>query len=469
MVMTFKPVKIPGPPIFPLLGWRGNLYQYYKDPFTHAQMLYKKYGKIAAWVNNSPFIISVFGPEYNQFVFSKPDLFHNNPSALIVPPNSSAQRLSENLLTNEGERHTKQKRLITPVLTKKYIEVYHNDMVNITNDFLSEWIPEQKKNIAAEMKILTIKIASKCLFGLEPNREIDSTSELINKVVEMSTSAPVELFQFNLTGTPYNKLLKLAEQLENEMTEMIQKRRQANLNSKDLLSSLINATDEEGNKFTDSELVGQAYLLFVAGHETTTNALTWTLFLLAQHPEITKKLIDELESNLKGDPPSVSQLDKLVYLENVIKESMRILPPASFLGRKSTRDFSLGGIDLPAGISVVLSPYITHHMPEIFSKPESFIPERWENFTPGTFEYIPFGFGAHACVGAAFAMMEIKIIISTILQKFRLKVIPGSRIDRQFRVTLFPKSGMPMIINKQDYNFSSSQIYGNINEVVDFQ
>ena len=464
--MAFKPVKIPGPPLSPIHGWQGNLFENYKDPILHAQMLYKNYGKIAAWIKDSPFIISVFGPENNQFVLTKPDLFHNNSSTLSTSKNSSAFRLSDNLLTNEGEKHAKQKRLITPLLTKKYIEIYHYDMVNITNDFIIDWASGQKKDFAHEMKILSMKLALKCLFGLESSDEIELIENLFKKVGEISANAVTEP---NNSGTAINKLFKLAEELENEMKAIIKKRRESPPQTKNLLSSLMDAVDEEKNKFTDNELAGQTYLLFVAGHETVSSSLTWTMFLLAQHPKVMKKLIDELESNLKGAPPSVSILDKLTYLEYIIKESWRILAPISFFGRKSTRNFSLGGYDIPGGASIVISPHITHHMPEIYYQPESFIPERWENNTPGTFEYLPFGFGTHICVGSAFAMMEMKIILATILQRFRLKVTPGSRIDQQFRVTIFPKSGMPMLINNQDYNFSSSQVYGNINQIVDLQ
>jgi cytochrome P450 len=229
---------------------------------------------------------------------------------------------------------------------------------------------------------------------------------------------------------------------------------------------LLQAHDKSG-LVSDSELVGQTNLLLLASYETTTTALTWTLFLLAQHPRVAQDLHDELKSVLRGDPPTLEQLDKLALLDAVIKESLRILPPVIYNTRTAVKPFALGPHHLDTGATVGFSHYITHHLPELFPDPEKFMPERWLSCDPSPYEYLPFGAGSRTCIGAAFALMLTKIAVAIILQRFSIAVVDDSLIDRKGLITLAPKFGMPMLLDSIPGRFAKSRVRGSIHEMVD--
>jgi len=194
--------------------------------------------------------------------------------------------------------------------------------------------------------------------------------------------------------------------------------------------------------------------------------LTWTLFLLAQHPRVMEELMAELDQVLAGELPGKEQLEQLPFLECVIKESMRILPPVPFTIRAANRPTTIGPYPVPQGPRVICSHYLTHHMPEIYPEPESFRPERWRTIDPSQYEYLPFSAGPRACIGAMFAMQVLKISLATMLQKFRFKVVPGARIDQVVRITMVPGHGMPMSILPNDRQYEGSPVKGNIREMV---
>jgi cytochrome P450 len=220
---------------------------------------------------------------------------------------------------------------------------------------------------------------------------------------------------------------------------------------------------------TDDEVIGQTNVLFLAGHETTANGLTWTLFLLDQHPEVMADVLDELTGELCGEAPSVEQLGKLPLLERVINESLRLLPPITWASRAATASFNLGPYSMPAGTTVIVSHYMTHRLPELYSDPDKFLPDRWLTINPGTYEYIPFSAGPRMCVGAHFAMMEMKTVLAILLQRYRLATLPGAKIDRKITFTMKPKNGLPMIVNEQDRCFTCMPVLGDVREMVELR
>ena len=219
---------------------------------------------------------------------------------------------------------------------------------------------------------------------------------------------------------------------------------------------------------TDTELVGQASILFIASFETTTSALTWSLFLLAQHPAVMHQLMDEIESVLGDAPPRPDQLPQLPFLHWVIKESMRILPPVPYTVRVAQQRLKVGPFEVPPETRVIASHYLTHHLPDLYPEPERFRPERWRNINPTQYEYLPFNAGPRICIGGAFATQVLKISLAMILQRFRFTVVPGTRINRVVAISMNPRHGLPMIIAKKDRNYSVSEVRGQIREMVDF-
>jgi cytochrome P450 len=223
--------------------------------------------------------------------------------------------------------------------------------------------------------------------------------------------------------------------------------RAANRDSGDLLSMLMQARDEDGSQMSDKQLRDEVLTFLLAGHETTALALTWTCYLLSQHPEIESKLHEELDCVLAGRAPEFADLQKLPYTERVIKESMRLYPPAWSLARTVISDFELRGYKIPAGANVVMSQWIMHRHPSYFPEPEKFDPDRWladrAQKLP-RFAYFPFGGGPRQCIGAAFAMMEATLLLATIAQSFRLRTLPGHPVATSPSFTLRPKYGLRM-------------------------
>ena len=234
----------------------------------------------------------------------------------------------------------------------------------------------------------------------------------------------------------------------------------------DILSLLIQARDDQNRGMTDKELIGQAAILFGASFETSASVLTWTLFLLAQHPAVMHELMDELDNVLAGAPPTREQLPQLTFLENVINESMRILPPVPFTIRATQRDLAMGPVEVPKNTRVLCSHYLTHHMPELYPEPERFRPERWQSIEPNQYEYMPFSAGPRVCIGASFAFQVLKVSLAMMLQRFRFSMVPGTRIDRVIRITMAPREGLPMMVYPNDRKFAASEVRGQIHEMV---
>jgi cytochrome P450 len=340
-------------------------------------------------------------------------------------------------------------------------------MVARIDRMLSSWKPGEVRDIFLEMRQVTLLIVTKVLFGLEDDQETLRMGQLMAEWLERYTSPAVQALPFDGPGLPFRNLLEVSRQGESAIRELIARKRAQGATGDDVLSMLLQARDEEGGSMSDAELVGQTNILFVAGHETTTNSLTWTLFLLDQHPEVCAALLEELEGELKGAAPSLEQLERLPLLDRVVKESMRILPPVPMGFRVSNAPFEMGGHSFGAETMIHYSPYITHRLPDLYPEPARFLPERWTRMDPPVYGYIPFSNGPRRCIGATMALLEIKLMLSMLLPRFRLSLRPGTRVDPLVRATVRPKGGLPMLIHAQDKRFERSAVRGAIRDVVD--
>jgi cytochrome P450 len=220
----------------------------------------------------------------------------------------------------------------------------------------------------------------------------------------------------------------------------------------DLLTMLLEARDEEtGELMTPRELRDETITLLLAGYETSANALAWTWYLLSQNDAVADKLHASLESALGGQPPTLADLPKLTYARMVVDESLRLYPPAWIIGRRALGDDDLGGHHIPAGSVVAISPYITHRHPRHWERPEEFDPDRFDPRTAAShdpFTYLPFGGGPRRCIGHNLALMEAQLIISTVAQRYRLRLVPGTRVEPERLFVLRPRSGLPMTIRR---------------------
>jgi cytochrome P450 len=371
------------------------------------------------------------------------------------------------LFNVNGDQHRMQRRLMLPAFHRKRVEAYRDQMVAITQTLLETWQPGETRNMHQDMMGLTMRIATAALFGEDLAEQGEQISHAIEESLHIFVRPLTGLLRYDLPGLPYHRFLDLAAEIDQGMRALVARKRAAGRDQGDVLAMLVQARDEQGLELSEEELIGHVSLLFAAGHETSSNALTWTLFLLSQHPQIASALLEELDGVLHGAAPTVEQLRELPLLDRVIKESMRLFPPVPWNTRVVHQATTLGGYAIPAGTEIVMSIYHIHHDPQIYPNPERFDPARWEVIDPSTFEYTPFSGGPRMCIGSTFAIMEMKLVLAMLMQRFRLELVPGAQIDRSVTITMGPRQGMPMIIHQQDRQFARpAALRGNVREMV---
>lgn len=470
-------VKIPGPKPVPVIGWRGNMLQFLRDPLTYLNNAYHTYGSVVAFarggnsnllssVDHCPGTIFAFGAANNQAILTQPDVYQSSPMSSTKLGHTPTTRLLSGIFSMNGDKHRQQRRLMMPAFHKKRIETYRDDMAAMTDRMLESWQAGSQRDVHADMMELTLQIACKTLFGVNVAAGDQNIGAMIEKWIKSNLN-PLITAKVDLPGTPYRKFTTLSTQLDNAFHAILERKRKGG-DDGDVLSMLIQTRDENGEQMTEDELVGQANILFFAGHETTANALTWTIFLLNRHPDIYERVMQELDSVLGGATPTVEQIGQLELLDRVIKESLRILSPVPFLLRVAMEETELDGYRIPVGTEVIYSPYITHHMPEIYPEPERFNPDRWLNSNPSPYEYLPFGAGIRMCIGATFASMEAKLVLAMMLQRYHLALPPDAKVDRSVMITMSPKNGLPVLIQpqKRQYAVHGAALQGNIRELV---
>jgi cytochrome P450 len=366
-----------------------------------------------------------------------------------------------------GAKHKQQRQLMMPALQKKRVENYYDAVIAITAQKLATWQVGQRRDLFQEMRALTLSIAVRTLVGVDPNRGGDEMCQLLERWTSLVFSIWTIMLPFDFPGFSYHRLLALSDNLESLLQGIIERKRVDGLNHSDALSALMQVHDEDHGRLTNDELIGQTNFLFMAGHATTASALTWTMFLLAQHPRAMADLLDECENKFRGAAPAMEQLEQLPLLDAAIKESMRLLPPVLWWSRVSTAPFTLGQYTLQGGTRVVHSAYVTHRISELYPQPNKFRPERWLTGNPCPYEYLPFSAGPRACLGSTFAMIEMKLVLVLLLQRFHLALAPGTRIDVVGPMLSAPKRGMPVVIARQDGRRTSCRVRGNIRNMVD--
>ncbi len=475
-------LNVPGPRPMPVFGRTNHLLRLASDSIGYTRHLFQTYGQVVSLnfgtsiyspLLKCPGTVFAYGPEFVRTVATQHEIYYKFPLTgnlyrrELSKRTEPLKRFLAGLFGDNSEKHRQTRQLMMPAFHKQRIESYRDDMVAITQSVLERISIEETCDIAQVMRLLTMRVVTKTLLGYDIGDRALKIGRLLQDALSIMGTPALALLPFDVPGLPFHRFLNLITQFDDEIKAAIAQKRAVGTDDQDLLSLLIQARDaQSGTRLSEDELLGHTGVLFFAGYETSSNALTWTLFLLSQHPELAADLLDELQSVLRGEAPTVEQLQQLPLLERVIKESMRVLPPVPWNGRVLSQPTTFGSYDLPAGTEVFISIYQTHQMPELYPEPEVFNPRRWEGFEPTMFEYNPFSAGSRLCIGAAFAMMEIKIVLALLLQHYRLQCIPKSQIDRQGLIVMVPKYGMPMTIHKQDRQFTSSSVRGNVLEMV---
>lgn len=362
--------------------------------------------------------------------------------------------LGTGLLTSEGEFHLRQRRLAQPAFHRDRIASYATAMVALAARWRDRWSDGSTVDMHEEMMRLTLAVVSKTLFDADVDAESTEIGEAVTDIIESFSLAMLpfaELLQ-KLPIPAARRLARARARLDVTIFRMIAERRASGEDRGDLLSMLIQATDSEGDGtgMSDTQLRDECLTIFLAGHETTANALTWTWYLLSQHPEAAARLHAEVDA--LGAEPTFGDLGRLTYTRQVVAESIRMYPPAYAIGRRALVPYRVGEYELPARTIVLTCPWTAHHDARWFPDPDRFDPERWtpdQIATRPKFSYFPFGAGTRICIGEQFAWTEAILMLATLAQKWRASLVPGHPVVLQPLITLRPKHGMRMLLERR--------------------
>ena len=431
----------------------ANLLAFRRDPLGFLQRVAREHGDIIHFKMGPQEIYFLNHPDYIKDVL----VTHHQNFIKGRALQRGKRLLGEGLLTSEGEFHRRQRRLAQPAFHRQRVAAYGQMMTDYAERTSERWREGQTLDMSHEMMSLTLSIVGKTLFDADVESEAEEIGEALTAVMEL----------FNAMLLPFSELLeklplpqkrrfqKAKERLDATIYRLINERRGSGEDHGDLLSMLLLAQDEEGDggRMTDEQVRDEAMTIFLAGHETTANALTWTWYLLSQHPSVEAKLHAELEAVLDGGRlPTFEDVPGLRYTEMVLAEAMRLYPPAWALGRLALQDYEVGGYTVPARSLVLLSQYVMHRDERYFAAAEKFDPERWtteaRELRP-VYSYFPFGGGPRRCIGEGFAWMEGILLIATLARKWRMRLVPSHPVRLFPVITLRPKHGMRMTLNQR--------------------
>jgi cytochrome P450 len=359
--------------------------------------------------------------------------------------------LGEGLLTNEGKFHLRQRRLAQPAFHRDRLKAYSQVMAEYADRAATRWQEGETRDMAQEMMRLTLAVVAKTLFSADVESEASEVGQALTDVLGLFDLmlVPGTAFLQHLPLPAMRRFNRALKQLNGVIYGIIQEHRRSGKDAGDLLSMLMMAADDQGDgsRMNDKQLRDEAMTLFLAGHETTAVALTWTWYLLSQHPQAAAKLREELLTVLDGRLPAFDDLPRLPYTEMVMAESMRLYPPAWGISRLAVEAHEIDGFPIAKGTLCLLSPYVMHRNPAFFPDPERFDPERWTpeaRETRPKYSYFPFGAGARICIGERFAWTEGILILATIAQKWKMNLAPDQQIAHLAQITLRTRYGMRM-------------------------
>ncbi len=435
-------------PEYPLTNWVN---------FCRIQT--SRLGFVKAMASHGDLVTTRLGP-YRMYFVGDPDCIKEvlvTQARKVVKGRGleRAKRMfGEGLLTSEGELHLRQRRLSQPAFQRQRILTYGTAMVDFTRRYVESLQPGEFRRLDRDLMRLTLAIAGKTLFDSDIERDAAEVGQALDAFMGSFQFLMLPFLEYleKLPLPPVRRLRESVATLDRIIYQMIAERRQSGRDHGDLMSKLLAAQDEQGDGagMTDRQLRDELVTQMLAGHETTSNGLTWTLFLLSQYPACEARLHAELDAVLGGRAPTPADLPRLVYTEKVFAESLRLFPPAWVLARRVIEPLQLGEHTLPVGSLAVISPWMVHHDARLFPAPDRFDPER---FTPEAkaarhrFAYFPFSAGPRNCIGEGFAWAEGVLVLATLAQRWKFRLAAGQRVVPEPLITLRPKYGMRMQVH----------------------
>jgi len=356
--------------------------------------------------------------------------------------------LGEGLLTSETQKHLRQRRMIQPAFHHNRIARYADQMTESAMAVSKGWKNGDIRRVDRDMMRLTLQIVGKTLFSAEVGKDAKEVGRAITELMKAFNYVVLSTAEISKrTIEPRKKLDQIIDRIINE-------RRKSGIDNGDLLSMLLMARyDDDGQGINHKQVRDEALTIFIAGHETTANALTFMWYMLSQNPEKEANLHKELDSVLNGRTPSMEDIKKLKYTKNIFAESMRLFPPVWLLSRLSVEEHQFNSYRVPKGSTILISPYITQRDERFWDDPTEFIPERWDTLSveevEQEFVYFPFSRGVRGCIGENFAWMEGVLLIASLAKKWRLRPVKGQNIDLQPLLTLRFKNGIKMRLEER--------------------
>ncbi len=440
----------PGPKGKPVVG---NLLEFRRDPLGFLLTAARDHGDVVHLQFGPQGIYLVNNPDYIRDV-----LVTNNRNFIKSRGLQMAKRfLGEGLLTSEGEFHRRQRRLSQPAFHRQRMNAYAKVMAEYGAMTRDRWQNGETLDIAQEMMRVTLAIVGKTLFDADVESEAAEIRTALTDIMQLfnRVTSPFPNLLMKLPLPSNFRFLKARKRLDATIYRIINEHRATGADRGDLLSMLLMAQDEEGDggSMTDLQLRDEAMTIFLAGHETTANALAWTWYLLARHADVEARLHEEIDRELEGRLPTADDFARLKYTEMVFAEAMRLYPPAWTMGRQALSDYRIDNYTVPAGSIILMSPWVMHHDERYYPDAFTFDPERW---TPASrearpkFSYFPFGGGPRVCIGEGFAWMEGVLLIATIAQRWRMRLAEGEKVEPRPMITLRPRRGIRMTLERRD-------------------
>ncbi|MGC1781157.1 MAG: cytochrome P450 [Acidobacteriaceae bacterium] len=419
------------------------------NPILLFEHLVRSYGPVSHYKLGGSHIVFINDPELIR------EILVNRAASFIKERTQHRMKilLGDGLITSEGEFHMRQRRIAAPAFHRQRIQNYAGMMVERASAMCAKLGPSQQFDMSAAMMEMTLEIVARTLFATDVTQEIRQINDEVNVIMRLYNYLVALPRAESYLRWPIPGLIRFRKaraRLDSVVYRMIAERRAANEDRGDLLSMLLAGRDDgekAGEGMSDRQLRDEIITIFLAGYETVANALTWTWYLLSENPAAAERMRQEIDQVLQGHSATIEDVPRLHYTEMVFAESMRLYPPAWAMGRQSTQIVELGPYRLPSGTSFFFSQYVLQRSEEFYPDPLRFDPER---FTPEQksarprFAYFPFGGGGRQCIGETFAWMEGVLVLATLAQRWRFRMIPGQPVDVQPKITLRPKYPMWM-------------------------
>jgi cytochrome P450 len=421
------------------------------NPILLFQHLAQEYGDIAHYKIGWHHIVFLNHPDYIREVL----VVQNDNFIKERTVQRTKMLLGEGMITAEGAQQRTQRQVAQPAFHRQRIPEYASLMVQEASRARDRWRDGEQRDIAIDMMHLTLNVVAQTLFATDLHDEVDELASAINRIMGLYNflvMLPAAEWLVHVRPPGLAAFVRARKRVDAVVYRMIAAHRKRSSHGGSLLDLMLAASPDQ-SPASEQSLRDQVITIFLAGYETVANALSWTWYLLSQNPDCERRFHHEIDRELQGRLPTFDDIPRLRYAEMVLAESMRLYPPAWAMGRYARSDFRLGEFVLPAKTTVLMSQFITHRDARFFPDPLRFDPERFKAETRARrtkLTYFPFGAGVRQCIGESFAWMEGVLLLATIAQRWKLKLVPGHRVEPEPLITLRPKYGMRMQVDARE-------------------